>query len=347
MTSKQTAIFVSLSLSLACGFACDSPSDGTLPPNQQAGAAGDAGDAGEGGSSQPVGGTGGVAGSAGAAMPGLSGAGGAEPGEGGAGGGAGVPSPGVDPEGGATGGPEVGTGGSDDAGAAGSAGSAGEASGPLGAHCEGCTAIALGSPLWSPAGAVMAVGMVGVPETVWQPYLDFVGSVVEPMHKFIPFEGLFGAGVAHAGPYVDEGYALLSAASIPVKQHFTTAEFAGPTGALFTMNLVPGSSAPVGSSVDFQAGPIIPNALFPIQIQGDLFLEGTVYDAGFDGAIYGYDAYVPPILVDGASHVMLWFPENSSFYPRVAPQGDYLYKFSVLDTTGAGWVIEVPFTVQD
>ena len=345
MTATRTAILTCLAL--WCGFAC-SASDHKLGPNELAG--GDAGDAGSSPLRGGMGGAGGypdLGGDAGALAQGLAGSdeSSAEPGAGAAGSAGSAGCAGSAGAGGSSSGEPLGAA----AGAAGSSsgGFAGQVNDSLGVHCAGCSATELGSPVWNLAGPAMAVGMIGTLDTGSQPFLDFIGSVVQPTHRYFQVEGLFGPGVPHAGPYSDEGYALFSGAGVSVKQAFSTSEFAGPTGALLTVNLVPSASAPLGSSTDFTTGPIIPNALFPLQIDGDLYREGVLYDPEFDSNYPGYGAFQPPIEKDGSSHVMLWFGENSSYVPDVAPQGSYLFKLSIVDASGAGWLLDVPFTVQD
>ncbi len=218
---------------------------------------------------------------------------------------------------------------------------------PLGAHCVGCTAIPLGAPMWKPVGAVMLAGPLGSSDTNTQPFTDFLTPILAPNHKYNPDEGVWGPGDAHPGPYLDEGFAALSAASISMKQSFSTADFTKPSGVFLTLNLVPTDSAPLGSSPDFASGPIIPNALFPVQVDGDLYRGGTLYDGYFEGDVAGFDAWQPPLLVDGSSHNMLWLAENSSWGLDRTAQGSYEFKISIMDGSGSGWEVTVPFTVSD
>ncbi len=342
MKSKSIAVIVLLPL--ACAVACGS-SDAMLTSSSQAGGAGDAGDAGD----ATVGGRGGLSGAAGTSASSggdeaFSGAGGSSGSD--VAGSAGLAEQSVGGQAGA-----IGAGGAQEevAGSGQSAGAGDEATDDelLGAHCTGCTATPLGTAKWKPVGAVMAPGLVGSSDTDTQPFYDFLTPIVAPNHIYNSDQGVWGPGAAHAGPYLDEGFALLSAASVATKQSFTTADFTAPSGALLTINLVPVDAATLGSSPDFVSGPVIPNALFPLQVDGDLFREGVLYDGDFDGELDGFDTWQPPLLVDGASHVMLWFGENSSFKPNVMAQGSYVFKISVLDGSGSGWEIDVPFTVSD
>ncbi len=193
----------------------------------------------------------------------------------------------------------------------------------------------------------MAVGTVGSPDTGIDPFDDWITSIVSPTHVLYPVEGLFGPGTPHSGPYDNEGYTLFTAAGVTAKQNFMTAEFTAPLGIMFTVNVIPGIGAISGSSVDSTSGPILSNALFPFFIDGDMYQEGVLYDPNFDSSYPGYNDFSPPIAVDGASHFMLWFGENSSFAVGVAPEGSYDFKISVVDALGAGWDADLPFTVED
>jgi hypothetical protein len=192
----------------------------------------------------------------------------------------------------------------------------------------------------------MASGTIGSADTDLQPFVDFIDPILAPNHAYNPDEFVFGPGAPHAGPYSDEAFAALSAANIAVKQSFSTAEFSAPSGVILTFNVVPGGSAPIGSSPDFASGPIIPNALFPLVVDGDLYRDGVLYDPYYDGSFTGFDAWHPPVAVDGSSHSMFWLEENSSFVPDVMPQGGYEFRISILDGSGSGWAITVPFTVS-
>lgn len=233
---------------------------------------------------------------------------------------------------------------------AGGSGEGGELNEPelLGAHCISCSITALGSPAWRLAGAAMSAGVVGsVDDPDAQAMLDFLSPILAPNHKYNATEYYYGPGDAHVGPYTDEGFAALTAANIAVKQAFNTSDFTAPAGIFLTFNAVPGAGAPLGSSPDFALGPIIPNELFPLVVDGDLYRDGVLYDPYFDTSYSGLDTWQPPLTVAGSSHTMLWFGENSSFVAGVAAQGNYEYRISVVDAEGSGWAITVPFTVSD
>ena len=131
---------------------------------------------------------------------------------------------------------------------------------------------------------------------------------------------IIGPALAHAGPYTDEIYSLVTAKSMTVKQDFTVSEFTAPSGVLIMMNIVPSAGAATGSSFDFDSGPIIANALFPMTVNGDVYRNGVLYDSEFDSMYPGYPGQNPPIAKDGPSHLLYFFGENSFFGPSSRTQ---------------------------
>lgn len=353
MITRWSALFVSVCVvsASACGSKLDvSASADDAGASQRAGSGGSdelapaAGEAGTASEHPNAGGGGamhdGRAGQAGSGDAGLAGeAGGSEfekGGDGNSGGSAGSAK-------GGSAGAAVGS----NAGNGGSGGAVPTAAQLLGTNCVGCTATALGKPNWNLTGIVTGVvPTFGSKTDGSEPLRDWLAKLFGGKHPFFGNENLYGPGVAHAGPYNHEPASLFAAANVDAKQTFTTAEFSAPSGVALVVCVVPNASAPYGTSPDFTDGPIIPNGLFPLYVDGDLRLNGVAYDKAFDGVYTGYDQFSPPIAKQGASHVMLWFAENSSYGPKVDPQGTYDFQLSVVDASSVGWVVHVPFVVQ-
>jgi hypothetical protein len=288
----------------------------------EAGAPGSSGSGGSGGKSQ---GTSGSSGDAGA----LGGSGDNAAGE------AGAP--------GTTGGTGGAAGDSGLSGAGGAGGSDNEPQDPL-AHCVGCTRTRIGSPLWEPTGVLAITGKLG---TSLAEYAEFLGFV-EPNHAWDDDDFLVAPAVAHAGPYDDELFELATAGGYVAKQTFTAAEFTEPNGVTIMTNIVPSAGAATGSSFDFASGPIIPNALHPIDVEGGMFRDGVIYDDAFENSFAGFHHLTPPIIKDGASHLVWFFGESTLFGPPNIPAaGSYVLKLTFIDSSGAGWRLTVPFTVTN
>lgn len=351
-------IGVVLCVGLGAVVACDSDEgDGLLlGPGASGGSAGSGGSsaasgagkggkAANGGSTADAGSAGTSAGSAGkggtepAGDAGAAGEGGTA--NGGSSGGAGDGGVAGSGEGGA--GNEAGSGGSSEAGFGGEGGDGGTP-GPLGQHCIGCTLTKIGSPLWQPTGAIALAGDVG--STTPDLFIDFTSDLVEPNHAYDANDNIIGPAVAHAGPYHDEVYTLALAGGETPKQAFTAAEFTAPNGVVIMLNIVPTAGAPTGSSFDFASGPIMPNAIFPLAVDGDVFREGVMYDQYFDSSFPGYSGLTPPIVKDGASHLLWFFGEDNFFGPANTPTtGAYEFRLKITDSNNAGWNLTMPFTV--
>jgi hypothetical protein len=105
----------------------------------------------------------------------------------------------------------------------------------------------------------------------------------------------------------------------------------------------------VGSSPDFKSGPIIPNNLFPISVNGIALRQGKLYDN------FLIRASVPPLddsidpafrKLDGHSHFPFFVADNADFgKTRQLLPGAYSYQFSMIDASGSGWKFEVNFEV--
>jgi hypothetical protein len=231
------------------------------------------------------------------------------------------------------------------AGSAGEGGSAGKA-GPsiAGPHCGGCSLMEVKAPTWTLAGALMTGAPVGSPASGTDAYYEWLETLLSPNHE--PIDGVYGPGIPHAPPYDDELFQLLTVAGGTPQQTFTAAEFGELNGVALLFTVVPKAGAPSGSSADFASGPILPNALFPFYIDGDLYRNGVLYDGEFDAFYQGYDALSTPIEKDGPSHLLIPFGENSSYVPNVEAAGSYVFRISIVDGSEAGWVLDVPFTVQ-
>jgi hypothetical protein len=176
----------------------------------------------------------------------------------------------------------------------------------------------------------------------------FTSGLVSPNHAYDANDNVIGPAIAHAGPYDDELFSLVSAKGLTAKQAFSEAEFTPPSGVVIMLNIVPSAGAATGSSFDFASGPIMPNALFPMIVDGDVLRDGVMYDPNFDSAFPGYPAMTPPIVKDGPSHLLWFFGENSFFGPPNTPAtGSYELKVTMTDSGGAGWLVHIPFTVAN
>lgn len=233
-------------------------------------------------------------------------------------------------------------------GMSGSAGGGGMAGGggtppqnELGPHCVSCARQKIGTPAWEPASAIMVVAS----QSNWN---GFANAALTPLHHVDTVQNLVVSSQMHDGPYENEVYDRVVASGRTPTQTFTIQEYTAPSAVAVMMVVVPSAGATTGSSTDFTSGPIIPNSLFPMTCDGDAFRNGVLYDPNFDSVLPGYSQQNPPILKDGPSHMVWLLGENSSFGPPNTPaQGCYEIVYTVIDKSGSGWGIHVPYSVSD
>ena len=111
---------------------------------------------------------------------------------------------------------------------------------------------------------------------------------------------------------------------------------------------VPGPGAPIGSSPDYESGPIISNGLFPIHFPGDVYLNGALFEQDVFGLrMPGTSGLTPPIDVQGYSHFPYFAAESSAFAPPGLNDltGSYEYRWQVRDAGGNGYDISARFQV--
>jgi hypothetical protein len=211
---------------------------------------------------------------------------------------------------------------------------------PLGPDCRDCTRAPIGAPTWEPVGAVIfREPVVGTDDDV-----PFLGTVLGPNHLRYATVGAFGPGSPHAGPYDGELDALLSAQHLFPLQQFPYHSVGGGPSIAIMVVIRPSPGAAVGRSADFESGPIIPNALFPLRVAADL--QPPMLDPAFDATIPGTDAFMPPIAADGASHAFLRFRASTTFArAQIGRIGAYALNVTVTDATGAGWTLTIVFSI--
>ena len=126
------------------------------------------------------------------------------------------------------------------------------------------------------------------------------------------------------------------------KDVFTVAEFTDPSAVHLGFVVVPNSSAPSGSSFDFNNGPIIPNNILSIAVRGDVFLNGVL----FEQDAFGLNL-IPASGFDGRSHFIVDLYENSLFAPPGLGSlvGDYEYRVTMRDLGGNGYDLVANFNV--
>lgn len=203
----------------------------------------------------------------------------------------------------------------------------------------------IGSPTWRPVDFHLFSAPIGVAPD----YAGFgetaFGILPEPNHTYHP-DLFVGPGQPHDPPYDQEMADGVAAQGFREGVRFSQAEFSNGM-AVYTVWMTVPFPGTTGSSPDFAAGPIIPNSLFPIHVEGISTHNGKMFDpwlTAFD--VPALDENLdPPFDVDGHSHVPIFIADNADFGPGGNLRGSYTYQLTMLDATGNGWLVEAHFAI--
>jgi hypothetical protein len=204
-----------------------------------------------------------------------------------------------------------------------------------------------GRPIWKPVDCHLVSAEIGTAGSGYAEYFETLQSLLPPP-RHVPIEALgIGPGAPHHPPYGSELRRGVADLGLHEGRRFRSREFSDGQGVLLACMVVPRPGTR-GSSPDFRAGRIIPNQLFPIDVEGTAFRNRRVFDENFD-------FQVPPLTadigfdVDGHSHFPVFFVTNFDFRPMdqpgISPRGWYRYDITLTDTTGKGWRVRADFVV--
>ena len=218
-----------------------------------------------------------------------------------------------------------------------------------GRHHQGqVTLVAIGHPRWKPTDCHVFSAPVGTAADGYAA-ASVTQAALLPPPNHVPIPGLgIGPGAPHRPPYTHELAHGVVASGFRQGRVFSADEFSNGNGVWLVCMFVPRFGAK-GSSPDFRRGPIIPNTLFPIHVEGPSERNGTV----FDPALTDFD--VPPLTgaidprfagLDGHSHFPFYVADNADFGPAgIDLTGRYRYDLTFVDATGRGWRVTARFSI--
>ncbi len=202
----------------------------------------------------------------------------------------------------------------------------------------------VGAPTFVPTDFHMFAAPIGTEATDYAEFGQTMQAILPPPnHVSNPILGI-GPGAPHAGPYDQEIGQGVAANGFVEATTFPTTDYSNGAGVFLAFMLVPGPGSSTGSSPDFASGPIIPNALFPLTIDGETFTNGTLNDSLGQFQVPAIDQVPGFSDLEGHSHIPFFFADN--FELAMQPvTGDYEYRISLLDAAGNGYQIVAPFQV--
>ena len=202
----------------------------------------------------------------------------------------------------------------------------------------------IGSPAYAPADIHLFSAPIG---TFDDGFAEFGVTqqllLPPPDHLPNPVLGI-GPGAPHPGPYDTEFAKGVAANGFVDANSFTVPQYSNGNGVYLVFMYVPTSNAATGSSPDFTAGPILPNAIFPLTVDGSTFTNGTVNDVLGQFQVPALNAVPGFEGLDGFSHIPFFLVDNFDFAARPIV-GDYEYRISITDAAGNGYDIDAIFDV--
>jgi hypothetical protein len=206
----------------------------------------------------------------------------------------------------------------------------------------------VGTPVWRPVDFHLFSAYVGTAASGYAEAIALFRAVMPPPEHVSVGSFLIGPGTPHAPPYDRELAAGLAALGYEDQHTFSASQFSAPGQEILPFwTLVPDPGV-TGRSADFASGPIIPNALFPVVVNGTAYRNGELFDPQlFDGPFLtpALDGTVDPrfIGVEGHSHVSAFtgIGHYAALDPTVPVAGNYTYEITMRDQAGNGWHVTV------
>jgi hypothetical protein len=205
----------------------------------------------------------------------------------------------------------------------------------------------IGQPIWKPVDFHVFSAAVGTADDGYAEFGQNITNLFYPLRHQSCAELGIGPGAPHQPPYYQEVEAGLDIMNFKDAAVFAVSNFTTPKGVWAVWMTVPNPGT-TGSSPDFTSGPIIPNTLFPIHVEGQTFRNNQLWDpylGSFDVPPLT-DKLSCPFSVDGHSHFPVFFADTSSFGPGGPVTGNYQFRIKMTDAAGNGWSITVYFTVR-
>jgi hypothetical protein len=208
----------------------------------------------------------------------------------------------------------------------------------------------IGNPIWQAVGGVQFSAPIGTGDDGYNEFFTTQQAILPPPNsQFNPTNGQIIPGAPHPGPYNSEVITGVAAQGYKTGSVYNASDFSNGKGIWLGLEYVPNASAPSGYSPDSANGPIIPNSLFDINYSGETDRNGVLFDPNWTGSVLSVneaEAGVATTSYAGFSHFPQFWAESIDFGPGNVPaDGNYTETFTLLDTTGNGWILTNNFTV--
>jgi hypothetical protein len=204
----------------------------------------------------------------------------------------------------------------------------------------------IGNPTWRPVDTHLFSAEIGTAETGYAEFFENAQALLPPPNH-VPHPDLgIGPGAPHPPPYDSEFADSIAALGFHEGAWFQQDEFSNGMGVWLVWMTVPAPGT-IGSSPDFESGPIIPNSLFPIHVSATDWHNNQFFSVIAEFDVPPLDENLdPPFDVDGHSHFPIFLADNADFGPPGTKlTGSYQYRIETTDQQGNGWQIVAYFAV--
>lgn len=157
-------------------------------------------------------------------------------------------------------------------------------------------------------------------------------------------------GLAHGTTYEGEPAARFAALGWDSGNHFKQVDWAiQPVPGrmlMFAGVIVPGATAPTGSTRDYASGPMIPRNFGTLKVDADLYKDNVLVHADLDYDYPSLSATDPTSTEAGMSHMPVHVAEtelNVALSPGTYRMHIHIYEAAV---PANGWQIDVPFVID-
>src|SRR5262249_55981462 len=141
----------------------------------------------------------------------------------------------------------------------------------------GIERVRIGTPQWEVVEAIQYSAIAGN-EGTQHGEAEVTAGHILTRHAYVPTERIWGPKTPHAPPYAGElAPGLAGAPDVRSGIDFGVADWSEPRSISVMLLIAATADAPVGKTSDGSV-PMIPNALFPFSVDGELLRDGLLAD---------------------------------------------------------------------